>query len=131
MCSSDLVIRYKDGAVVRLGDVARVTDSVEDRYSSGFHNERQAVVLSISRQSGANIVETIDNIYARLPQLINLLPEDAQLSVVMDRSPVIRATLREAQISLLLATLLVVAVVWLFLGSLRAALIPSAALTRR
>jgi|TARA_R100000049_G_C1954040_1_gene105031 multidrug efflux pump len=123
-----LVIRHQDGAVVRLGDVARVTDSVEDRYSSGFHNERQAVVLSISRQSGANIVETIDNIYARLPQLINLLPEDAQLSVVMDRSPVIRATLREAQISLLLATLLVVAVVWLFLGNLRAALIPSTAI---
>ncbi|WP_341707578.1 efflux RND transporter permease subunit [Halopseudomonas sp.] len=123
-----LVIRHQDGAVVRLGDVAKVTDSVEDRYSSGFHNERQAVVLSISRQSGANIVETIDNIYARLPQLINLLPEDAQLSVVMDRSPVIRATLREAQISLLLAALLVVAVVWLFLGNLRAALIPSAAI---
>src|SRR5690606_39254583 len=57
-----LVIRHQDGAVVRLGDVARVTDSVEDRYSSGFHNERQAVVLSISRLSGANIVETIDNI---------------------------------------------------------------------
>jgi len=123
-----LVVRYQDGAVVRLGDVATVTDSVENRYSSGFHNERAAVILNISRQSGANIVETIDNIYDRLPQLLVLLPEDAELTVIMDRSPVIRATLREAQISLLLAALLVVAVVWLFLGNLRAALIPSAAI---
>ncbi len=124
----ELVVRYDEGAVVRLGDVAEVTDSVENRYSSGFHNDRPAVILNISRQSGANIVETIDNIYDRLPQLLVLLPADAELSVIMDRSPVIRATLREAQISLLLAALLVVVVVWLFLGNFRAALIPSAAI---
>ncbi|MEH6564369.1 MAG: efflux RND transporter permease subunit [Halopseudomonas sp.] len=124
----DLVVRYDEGAVVRLGDVAQVSDSVENRYSSGFHNDRPAVILNISRQSGANIVETIDNIYDRLPQLLVLLPADAELSVIMDRSPVIRATLREAQISLLLAALLVVVVVWLFLGNFRAALIPSAAI---
>ncbi|MEH6491290.1 efflux RND transporter permease subunit [Halopseudomonas sp.] len=124
----ELVVRYDEGAVVRLSDVAEVTDSVENRYSSGFHNDRAAVILNISRQSGANIVETIDNIYDRLPQLLVLLPADAELSVIMDRSPVIRATLREAQISLLLAALLVVVVVWLFLGNFRAALIPSAAI---
>ena len=124
----ELVVRYDDGAVVRLGDVAEVTDSVENRYSSGFHNDRPAVILNISRQSGANIVETIDNIYDRLPQLLVLLPADAELTVIMDRSPVIRATLREAQISLLLAAALVVVVVWLFLGNFRAALIPSAAI---
>src|SRR5690606_17872368 len=86
-----LVIRHQDGALVRLGDVASVTDSVENRYSSGFHNGRPAVILNISRQPGANIVETIDNIHRQLPQLRQLLPTDSQLSVVMDRSPVIRA----------------------------------------
>ncbi|GAB3291867.1 efflux RND transporter permease subunit [Parahaliea aestuarii] len=123
-----LIVRYNAGAAVRLGDVASVTDSVENRLSSGFHNDHPAVILAISRQTGANIVETIDNIKARLPQLQHLLPEDADLTIVMDRSPVIRSTLHEAQITLLLAAALVVVVVWLFLGDLRAALIPSAAI---
>jgi multidrug efflux pump len=90
-----LIIRYRDGAPVRLRDVARVTDSVEDRYSSGFHNERPAVLLMISRQPGANIIATIDAIKAQLPALRALLPADADLAVVMDRSPGIRATLRD------------------------------------
>ncbi len=120
-----LIIRHSNGAVVRLGNVAEVTDSVENRYSSGFHNDRPAVILSISRKTGANIVETIDNINAQLPQLRQLLPADAELSVVMDRSPVIRATLEEAQITLVIAALLVIAVVWLFHGNLRSALIPA------
>ena len=123
-----LVIRHVDGAVVRLGDVAAVSDSVENRYSSGFHNDRQAVILNINRRTGANIVETIDNIHARLPQLRQLLPADAELAVVMDRSPVIRATLHEAQFTLVIAVVLVVLVVWAFLGSLRTALIPSLAI---
>ena len=124
----NLIVRYQDGAAVRLGDVAQVTDSVENRYSAGFHNDRAAVILSVSRQSGANIVETVANIHERLPQLYNLIPSDAELTIISDRSPVIRATLREAQISLLVAALLVVIVVWLFLGNLRAALIPSTAI---
>ncbi|MFV0275928.1 MAG: efflux RND transporter permease subunit [Parahaliea sp.] len=124
----ELIVRYRDGAAVRLGDVATVTDSVENRLSSGFHNDRPAVILSISRQTGANIVDTIANIRERLPQLRYLLPEDAELTVVMDRSPVIRSTLREAQITLVIAAALVVLVVWGFLGNLRSALIPSAAI---
>ena len=123
-----LVIRHQDGAVVRLGDLAKVSDSVENRYTSGFHNHRPAVVLMISRQSGANIVRTIDAIHEQLPQLQELMPTDSELVVVMDRSPVIRATLNEAQFTLVLASLLVVLVVWLFLGSARTALIPSVAL---
>ncbi|MBU0724762.1 MAG: efflux RND transporter permease subunit [Alphaproteobacteria bacterium] len=123
-----LVIRWQDGAAVRLGDVATVTDSVENRYRSGFHNDKPAVVLMISRQTGANIVETIDAIDAQLPALRALLPADATLSVVMDRSPGIRATLKEAQITLLISTVLVVLVVWMFLGSLRTALIPTLAI---
>src|SRR5690554_3805617 len=124
----NLVIRHRDGAVVRLGDLATVTDSVENRYTSGFHNHDPAVILMISRQSGANIVRTIDAIHAQLPHLQALMPADSELAVVMDRSPVIRATLNEAQFTLMLASLLVVLVVWLFLSSARTALIPSVAL---
>ncbi|WP_331351043.1 efflux RND transporter permease subunit [Cellvibrio sp. UBA7671] len=124
-----LVIRYGDeGGVVRLQDVATVTDSVENRYTDGFHNQSSAVTLTVSRQTGANIVETIDAINAQLPALRALMPADTQLKVVMDRSPGIRATLKEAQITLVLSVLLVVGVVWVFLGSARSALIPSLAI---
>ncbi|AJD50035.1 RND efflux transporter, permease protein [Isoalcanivorax pacificus W11-5] len=123
-----LVIRHQDGAVVRLQDVALVTDSVENRYSSGFHNDRPAVIVMVSRQPGANIVDTIDAIREQLPGLRALMPADSELTVVMDRSPGIRATLREAQVTLLIAVALVVLVVWLFLGSARTALIPTVAI---
>jgi multidrug efflux pump len=86
------------------------------------------VTLTVSRQTGANIVETIDAINAQLPALRALMPADTQLKVVMDRSPGIRATLKEAQITLVLSVLLVVGVVWVFLGSARSALIPSLAI---
>ncbi|OZY86518.1 acriflavine resistance protein B [Cellvibrio mixtus] len=123
-----LVIRYGDAGPVRLQDVATVSDSVENRYTDGFHNHSSAVTLTVSRQTGANIVETIDAINAQLPALRALMPADTQLKVVMDRSPGIRATLKEAQITLALAVLLVVGVVWMFLGSARSALIPSLAI---
>lgn len=121
----NLIIKYINGAPIRLSDVALVTDSTENRYSAGFHNDKDAVILLVSRRTGANIVETIDAIYQQLPLLQALTPAGADLAVVMDRSPVIRATLAEAQISLLIAAVLVVLVVWAFLGSLRSALIPS------
>ena len=124
----DLVIRYRDGAPVRLGDVATITDSIEDRYSSGFHNGRPAVTLLISRQPGANIIATIDAINAQLPALRALVPVDAVLDVVMDRSPGIRGTLRESQKTLAIASGLVMLVVFLFLGTARAALIPCLAI---
>ncbi|WP_233010088.1 efflux RND transporter permease subunit [Rheinheimera faecalis] len=124
----NLVVKYVNGAPIRLSDVALVTDSTENRYSAGFHNDKNAVILLISRRTGANIVETIDAIYQQMPLLQALIPADADLAVVMDRSPVIRATLTEAQISLLIAVALVVLVVWAFLGSLRSALIPSLAI---
>lgn len=123
-----LVIRYRDGSPVRLGDVGKVTDSVEDRYSAGFHNDRPAVLLMISRQPGANIIETIDSIYEQLPALRALLPADADLAVVMDRSPGIRATLHESQRTLVIAAGLVMLVVFLFLGDFRAAIVPCLAI---
>jgi len=123
-----LIIRYRNDAPVRLGDVAKVSDSVEDRYSLGFHNDRPAVLLMISRQPGANIIATIDAINAQLPQLRALIPTDADLSVVMDRSPAIRASLAESQKTLIIAASLVMLVVFLFLGSVRAAIIPCLAI---
>ncbi|MEO7598857.1 MAG: efflux RND transporter permease subunit, partial [Opitutus sp.] len=123
-----IIIRYRNGAPVRLGDVATVTDSVEDRYSSGFHNDRAAVLLMVRRQPGANIIETIDAINAQLPGLRALVPADADLKLVMDRSPGIRATLREARFTLVVSAGLVMLVVLAFLGSARAALIPSLAI---
>lgn len=123
-----LIVYQGDGAVVRLRDVAQVSDSVENRYTAGYHNRNSAVILMINRRQDANIVQTIDAIHAAMPQLQALLPSDTELSVVMDRSPGIRATLLEAQWTLLLTCLLVVAVVWAFLGSLRSALIPAVAL---
>lgn len=124
----NLIIKYVDGSPIRLADIALVTDSTENRYSSGFHNEKDAVILMISRRTGANIVATIDAIYEQLPLLQALTPAGADLAVVMDRSPVIRATLSEAQLSLTLAVILVVLVVWAFLGNFRSALIPSVAI---
>lgn len=123
-----LIVRYRNGAPVRLGDIAKVTDSVEDRYSDGFHNDRPAVALMISRQPGANIIATIDAINAQLPALRALLPADTDLAVVMDRSPGIRATLHESQRTLVIAASLVMLVVFLFLGSGRAAIIPCLAI---
>ena len=122
-----LIIRYQDGAAVRLGDVATVTDGVEDRYNSGFFNDQQAVLLVINRQSGANIIETIAGIREQLPALRAVIPASVELQVAMDRSPVIRATLHEAERTLLIAVALVILVVFAFLGRWRAALIPALA----
>ncbi|RAR86594.1 multidrug efflux pump [Paracidovorax anthurii] len=123
-----LIVRWRDGAAVRLADVAHVTDSTENRYSSGFHNERDAVILQVRRQPGANIVATVDAVRAQLPYLRTLVPASARLEVVVERSQGIRATLREAHFTLLLSVGLVVAVVAAFLGRLRTALIPVVAI---
>jgi len=122
-----VVIRQQNGTILRLSDVATITDGVENRYNSGFFNDQSAVLLVVNRQSGANIIETVDQIKAQLPALQSLLPASVQLNVAMDRSPVIKATLKEAEHTLLIAVVLVILVVYLFLGSLRASLIPSLA----
>lgn len=118
-----LVLRWQDGAAVRLSDVAEVSDSVENRYSSGFHNDRPAIIIQVSRQPNANVVATIDQIRAELPGLQALLPTQAALTVVMDRSQGIRGSLAEAQWTLWLSCLIVAGVVWLFVARLRIALI--------
>ncbi|MGH8381951.1 efflux RND transporter permease subunit [Pseudomonas sp.] len=122
-----LVIRYQDGAVLRLSHVAKVTDAVENRYNSGFFNDQDAVLLVINRQTGANIIETVSKIKEQLPALESLMPASVKLDVAMDRSPVITATLKEAEHTLVIAVILVILVVFLFLGNLRASLIPTLA----
>jgi multidrug efflux pump len=122
-----LIIRYQDGAALRLKDVATVSDEVENRYNSGFFNDRSAVLLVINRQAGANIIETVAQIKDQLPALQAVLPASVQLHLAMDRSPVITATLHEAEMTLLIAVVLVVMVVFLFLGNFRASLIPTLA----
>ena len=122
-----LIIHYADGAALRLKDVAKVSDGVEDRYNSGFFNDDAAVLLVINRQAGANIIETVNEIKAQLPTLQAVLPASVKLNLAMDRSPVIKATLHEAEMTLLIAVALVVLVVYLFLGNFRASLIPTLA----
>jgi multidrug efflux pump len=122
-----LVVRYQDGAPVRLSDVARVNDDVEDRFNTGFFNNGPAVLLVISRQPDANIIRTVDAIHEQLPALRAFLPPDVTLDIASDRSPSIRATLHDAERTLLVAVTLVILVVLVFLASVRAAIIPVAA----
>ncbi|MDB5983651.1 MAG: mdtC [Pseudomonas sp.] len=122
-----LIIRYQNGAVLRLSHVAKVTDAVEDRYNAGFFNDNKAVLLVINRSAGANIIETVAQIKAQLPALQAVLPASVKLDLAMDRSPVIKATLHEAEMTLMIAVALVILVVFFFLGNFRASLIPTLA----
>lgn len=122
-----LIVAWRDGRPVRLSDVARVEDSVEDTNQVGYFNDRPAVLMIIRRQADANIIETVDAIRALLPEFQELLPEQVRLTVAQDRTPSIRASLSEAELTLVLSVALVVAVVLAFLGNWRAALIPAVA----
>ncbi|MEQ1636776.1 MAG: efflux RND transporter permease subunit [Methylococcales bacterium] len=119
-----LIVKQQQGAVVRLADVGEAIDSAEDLRNAGFVNGKPAVLLVLNKQSGANIIATVDKIKALLPQLQASIPKAINLTVAMDRSGTIRASLHEVGRSLLLAILLVIVVVLLFLRNFRAALIP-------
>ena len=123
----DLVIAYRNGAPVRLRDVAEVVDSVEDLRNAGLVNGKPGVAVVISRQPAANIIETVDGVRAELPRLIASLPGDVDLTVVVDRSITIRQSLKDTEKTLVIAVVLVVLVVFAFLRSVRAAAIPSVA----
>ncbi|MBV1688175.1 efflux RND transporter permease subunit [Novosphingobium sp. G106] len=121
------IIAWRNGAAVRLSDIADVVDGPEDVRTMGLFNGRKAVPVVISRQPGANIVATVDAIKAQLPALQKAMPGDIKLAVANDRTTTIRASLHEVEVTLLIATLLVVLVVSLFLRSWRATLIPAVA----
>jgi len=123
----DLVIAYRDGAAVRLSDVAEVNDSVEDIHTVGLFNGEPAVIVLITRQPQANIIQTVDSIRAILPQLRASLPPDVNLSIASDRTVSIRSSLREVELTLLISLALVVLVVSAFLTSVRATLVPAVA----
>nr|WP_314530210.1 multidrug efflux RND transporter permease subunit [uncultured Pseudomonas sp.] len=123
-----LIVSYKDGAPVHLKDVAKVVNGSEDAYVQAWAGDQPGVNLVISRQPGANIVETVDRIQAALPGLEAMLPASVQVKVLIDRTQTIRASLHEVEITLLIAIALVVAVMALFLRQLSATLIVSAVL---
>jgi len=119
-----LIIAYRHGAPVRLGDVGDVVDSVEDVRTAGLSNGKAAVLLIIFRQPGANIIETVDRVRALLPQLQASIPQAMELAVVMDRTPTIRASIHDVELALLISIALVVLVVFLFLRNVWATVIP-------
>jgi len=119
-----LIVSYRDGRAVRLSDVATVEHSVEDLRTTGLANGIPAVLIIISRQPGANIIETVDRIKALVPQLQASIPGSMTLSVVVDRTPVIRASLHDVERTLLISVALVILVVFVFLRNVRATLIP-------
>lgn len=121
----DLVIGYRNNRPVLLSDVAEVVDSVEDLRNEGSVNGQPAVLLMLFKQPGGNIVETVDRVKAVLPQLRAALPGDVQLGLSGDRSSTIRASLQHTEWTLMISVVLVIFVVWLFLQSARATLIPS------
>lgn len=123
-----LIVSYKDGAPVHLQDVARVVNGSEDAYVQAWSGDQPGVNLVISRQPGANIVDTVDRIQAALPGLEAMLPASVQVKVLVDRTQTIRASLHEVEVTLLIAVLLVVAVMALFLRQWSATLIVSAVL---
>ena len=122
-----LVVAARDGAVVRLGDVATVEDAVEDVRVAGVYNGEPTILVIVYRQPAANMIETVDNVRALLPQLRRQIPAGMQLDAAMDRTTTIRASIADVQHTLLLSVALVVLVVYLFLRDVRATLIPSVA----
>ncbi len=123
----DIVVAYRNGAGVRLRDVGQVVDGVEDRRNLGLVNGRRGVLLIVYKQPGGNVVETIDRLKEALPQLKAALPGDTELIVTGDRSLTIRASLAEAERTLIISVGLVILVVFGFLRSARATLIPAVA----
>jgi len=122
-----LVVAYRNGAAVKLTDVADVQDSVEDLRNIGYANGVPAVLIILTAQPGANIISTVDAVKAELPHLQAAMPADIAIKLAMDRSTTIRASLKDTETTLLIAILLVTLVVYLFLGDIRATIVPSLA----
>jgi multidrug efflux pump len=122
-----LVIASDRGSALRLGDVATVTDDVEDVRTAGFANGKPAVLVILFRSPNANIIETVDRVRTLIPRLRSSVPAAMDLSVVLDRTPPIRASLRDVELTLVASVVLVTLVVFAFLRNVRAALVPTVA----
>jgi len=124
---SSVVVAYHNGAPVMLKDVAQAVDGVENTKQAAWMNNTPAVLVNIQRQPGANIIQVVDRIKARLPQLQSTLPASVQVSVLTDRTNTIRASVKDIQFELMLTVALVVMIIFVFLRNLAATIIPSVA----
>ena len=122
-----LIVGYHKGAAIKLSDVADVQDSVENIRAAGYVNGKPSVLVIIFRQPGANIIDTVDRIYSELPSLKASIPSAIDLTVVLDRTTTIRASVKEVERTLALSVALVILVVFFFLRNVRATIIPSVA----
>ncbi len=122
------VIAWKNGAPVRVADVGQVVEGVENARVAGWYDGKPAVIINVQRQPGANIVATVDRIQAKLPELRRAVPVGITLSVLADRTETIRASVEDVEFTLVLTVVLVIGVIWVFLRSPRATLIPAIAL---
>jgi len=122
-----LIVAYNNGAPVRLADVADVQDSMTDLRAAGFANGKAAIVMIVFRQPGANIIDTVDRVYALLPLLRASISPAIDISVLMDRTTTIRASVRDIEITLIISIILVIFVVFVFLRNLWTTIIPSVA----
>jgi multidrug efflux pump len=122
-----LIVGYHNGAAIKLSDIANVEDSVENIRAAGFVNGKPSVLVIIFRQPGANIIDTVDHIRQALPSLKASIPSGIDLTIVLDRTTTIRASVRDVELTLLISIGLVIMVVFVFLRNVRATLIPSVA----
>jgi multidrug efflux pump len=122
-----VIVRYKNGAALRLGDLGTVTDGVQDSFNYGTSNGRPSVSMVVFRQPGANIIEVVDRIKELMPHLRAMAPATMNFDITMERTVTIRASVADVQRSLLLSVLLVILVVFLFLRRFRTTLIPGVA----
>jgi hydrophobe/amphiphile efflux-1 (HAE1) family protein len=123
----EVIVAYRSGSAVRLTDVANVQDSVEDTNTMGLMNGKPSVSVIVFRQPGANIIETVDRVRDLLPQLQAVLPGGTKLSVVQDRTPPIRGSLKDVEQALIVSAVLVILVVFAFLRHVRSTVIPAVA----
>ena len=122
-----LIVSWRDGSPLRLGDLASVEDGAEDRFLAAWANEQPAVLINIQRQPGANVIDVADSIQELLPKLTATMPASVNVAILSDRTHSIRASIRDVQKELIFAICLVVAVTLVFLRSIPATIIPSLA----
>ncbi|MCS5709864.1 multidrug efflux RND transporter permease subunit [Candidatus Berkiella aquae] len=122
-----IIVAFRNDAPVRLQDVANVIDGAENVNQAAWYNQTQAIILNIQRQPGANVIEVVDSIKTLLPKLESTLPNDVNVTIVADRTNTIRASVKEAQIEMMIAIALVVVIIFLFLRNASAIFIPSIA----
>jgi multidrug efflux pump len=121
----NIIIAYRNGSPVRLSDVAKTVDGAQDDKLAAWMNLSPSVLLNVQRQPGANVIEVVDTIKALLPQLQAALPASIDVSILSDRTVTIRASVEDVEFELMLAVILVVLVIFVFLRSARATIIPS------